>query len=67
VGGTLAGELAKSLKTGGAIVVYGAQSGQFPAFSPRDFLFRGLSSTDSGSAIGYATRHAWRSRRFTRS
>src|SRR5262249_23837450 len=23
--------------------VYGAQSGQFPAFSPRDFLFRGLS------------------------
>ena len=43
VGGTLAGELTKSLKTGGAIVVYGAQSGQFPAFSPRDFLFRGLS------------------------
>jgi NADPH:quinone reductase-like Zn-dependent oxidoreductase len=43
VGGALAGELTKTLKTGGAIVVYGAQSGQFPSFSPRDFLFRGLS------------------------
>jgi NADPH:quinone reductase-like Zn-dependent oxidoreductase len=42
VGGTPAGELAKSLKSGGSIVVYALQSGQFPAFSP-DFLFRGLS------------------------
>jgi NADPH:quinone reductase-like Zn-dependent oxidoreductase len=42
VGGTPAGELAKSLKSGGSIVVYGLQSGQFPVFSP-DFLFRGLS------------------------
>jgi NADPH:quinone reductase-like Zn-dependent oxidoreductase len=27
---------------GGSIVVYGIQSGQFPALSPRDFVFRGL-------------------------
>jgi NADPH:quinone reductase-like Zn-dependent oxidoreductase len=37
------GELAKSLKTGGSIVVYGLQSGQSPAFSLGDFVFRGLS------------------------
>jgi NADPH:quinone reductase-like Zn-dependent oxidoreductase len=43
VGGTPVGELAKSLKTGGSIVVYGLQSGQFPTFSPGDFVFRGLS------------------------
>jgi len=43
VGGTLVGELAKSLKNGGSIVCYGMQSRQFPSFSPRDFLFRGLS------------------------
>src|SRR6266403_3895236 len=43
VGGTPVGELAKSLKTGGSIVVYGMQSGQFPAISPRDFVFHGLS------------------------
>ena len=42
VGGNPAGELAKSLKSGGSIVVYGLQSGQFPVLSP-DFLFRGLS------------------------
>ena len=43
VGGTPVGELAKSLKTGGSIVVYGLQGGQFPAVSPRDFIYRGLS------------------------
>jgi NADPH:quinone reductase-like Zn-dependent oxidoreductase len=37
------GELAKSLKTGGSIVVYAMQSGQFPAISPKDFIYRGLS------------------------
>jgi NADPH:quinone reductase-like Zn-dependent oxidoreductase len=42
VGGTLVGELARSLRAGASIVVYGIQSGQFPAFSPRDFVFRGL-------------------------
>src|ERR1700737_3457123 len=42
VGGTPVGELAKSLKTGGSIVVYSLQSGQFPALSPGDFVFRGL-------------------------
>ena len=42
VGGTPVGELARSLKAGGSIVVYGIQSGQLPALSP-DFLFRGLS------------------------
>jgi len=43
VGGTPVGELAKSLKTGSSIVVYGLQGGQFPAVSPRDFIYRGLS------------------------
>jgi NADPH:quinone reductase-like Zn-dependent oxidoreductase len=42
VGGIPVGELAKSLKTGGSIVSYALESGQFPVFSP-DFLFRGLS------------------------
>jgi NADPH:quinone reductase-like Zn-dependent oxidoreductase len=43
VGGTPVGELAQSLKTGGSIVVYALQSGQFPVISPRDFIYRGLS------------------------
>ncbi len=43
VGGTPVGELAKSLKTGGSIVGYAIQSGQFPAISPYDFFYRGLS------------------------
>ena len=43
VGGTSVGELAKSLKPGGSIVVYGLQSGQFPAMPPKDFIYRGLS------------------------
>jgi NADPH:quinone reductase-like Zn-dependent oxidoreductase len=42
VGGTPVGELARSLEAGGSIVVYGIQSGQFPALSPGDFVFRGL-------------------------
>src|ERR1700737_2309814 len=41
-GGPTIGELAKSLKAGGSVVVYGLQSGQFPALSPGDFVFRGL-------------------------
>src|SRR6202158_4685589 len=36
LGGTPVGELAKSLKSGGAIVVYALQSGQFPAIPPGD-------------------------------
>ena len=43
VGGTPVGELAKSLKTGGSIVVYAMQSGQLPIISPKDFIYRGLS------------------------
>ena len=43
VGGTPVGELAKSLKAGGSIVVYAMQSGQFPAISPKDLIYRGLS------------------------
>ena len=43
VGGASVGELAKSLKSGGPIVVYAMQSGQFPAISPKDFIYRGLS------------------------
>src|SRR5437588_8111321 len=43
VGGTSVGELAKSLKPGGSIVVYALQSGQFPAISPEDLIYGGLS------------------------
>jgi NADPH:quinone reductase-like Zn-dependent oxidoreductase len=43
VGGAPVGELAKSLKPGGSIVVYGMQSGQFPAMPPKEFIYRGLS------------------------
>ena len=43
VGETAVGELAKSLKTGGSIVVYALQSGTFPAVSPKDFIYRNLS------------------------
>jgi NADPH:quinone reductase-like Zn-dependent oxidoreductase len=43
VGGTPVGELAKSLKPGGSIVVYALQSGQFPAISPGDLIYHGLS------------------------
>src|SRR5437868_10860704 len=39
LGGTPVGELAKSLKTGGSIVVYAMQSGQVPAISPRDLIY----------------------------
>jgi NADPH:quinone reductase-like Zn-dependent oxidoreductase len=43
VGGTTVGELAKSLRTGSSVVVYGIQSGQFPAMPPKEFVYRGLS------------------------
>jgi len=43
VGGTPVGELAKSLRPGGSVVVYALQSGQFPVISPKDFIYRGLS------------------------
>ena len=43
VGGTSVGELAKSLKTGGSIVVYALLSGQFPAIPAREFIYHGLS------------------------
>jgi NADPH:quinone reductase-like Zn-dependent oxidoreductase len=42
VGGAPVGELARSLKTGGSIVVYAMQGGQFPAILPKDFIYRGL-------------------------
>ena len=37
------GELAKSLKTGGSIVVYALLSGQFPTIPPKEFIYNGLS------------------------
>jgi NADPH:quinone reductase-like Zn-dependent oxidoreductase len=43
VGGAPVGELAKALKDGGSVVVYALQSGHFPALSPKDFIYRGLS------------------------
>ena len=43
VGGPAVGALARSLKTGGSIVVYALLSGQFPAISPKDLIYRDLS------------------------
>src|SRR5882672_6699634 len=43
VGGTPVGELAKALKIDGSVVVYALQSGHFPAVSPKDLIYRGLS------------------------
>ena len=43
VGGSSVGELAKSLETGGSIVVYAMQSGQLPIISPKELIYRGLS------------------------
>jgi NADPH:quinone reductase-like Zn-dependent oxidoreductase len=43
VGGIPVGELAKSLKPGGPIVVYALLGGQFPALPPKEFIYRGLS------------------------
>src|ERR1700739_2391384 len=43
VGGTPGGDVAQSLKPGGSIVVYAMQGGQFPAISPKDLIYRGLS------------------------
>ena len=37
------GELANRLKPGGSVVVYGMQSGQFPAMPPKELIYRGLS------------------------
>jgi len=43
VGGTSAGELAKSLKPAGSIVVYALQSGKFPIMPAKEFIYHGLS------------------------
>jgi NADPH:quinone reductase-like Zn-dependent oxidoreductase len=43
VGGTPVGEVARSLKAGGSVVVYALQSGQLPIISPKDLIYRGLS------------------------
>src|SRR5882762_10108986 len=43
VGGPAVGALARSLKTGGSIAVYAVLSGQFPAISPKDLIYRDLS------------------------
>lgn len=43
VGGGPVGELAKSLKIGGSVVVYALQSGQSPVVSPKDLIYRDLS------------------------
>src|SRR5882724_9731756 len=43
VGGPSVGALARSLKTGGSIVVYALLSGQLPAISPKDLIYRELS------------------------
>jgi NADPH:quinone reductase-like Zn-dependent oxidoreductase len=56
VGGTPVGELAKSLKIGGSVVVYALLSGQFPALAPRDLIYRGL--TLRGFWLGNWIRNA---------
>jgi NADPH:quinone reductase-like Zn-dependent oxidoreductase len=43
LGGSPVGDLAKSLKMGGSIVVFAMQSGQFPAVPPGDLIYRNLS------------------------
>jgi NADPH:quinone reductase-like Zn-dependent oxidoreductase len=43
VGGGVVSSLAQSLKDGGPAVSYAMQSGEFPAISPADFFYRGLS------------------------
>jgi NADPH:quinone reductase-like Zn-dependent oxidoreductase len=43
VGGASVGELAKSLRPGGSVVVYALQSGQLPAIPPKELIYRGLS------------------------
>ena len=43
VGGAPVGELAKALKPSGSVVLCALQSGHFPALSPKDFIYRGLS------------------------
>jgi len=43
VGGTPVGQLAQSVRTGGSIVCFALQSGQFPAISPGDLIYRDLS------------------------
>jgi NADPH:quinone reductase-like Zn-dependent oxidoreductase len=43
VGGGVVSSLAQSLKNGGPVVSYAMQSGEFPAISPADFFYRGLS------------------------
>src|SRR5882672_4238343 len=43
VGGAPVGELAKALKPSGSVVVCALQSGHFPAVSPKDLIYRGLS------------------------
>ena len=39
LGGSPVGELGKSLKRGGSVVIYAMDSGQIPAFSPKHFIF----------------------------
>ncbi len=67
VGGAAVGELAKSLKPGGSVVVYGLQSGQFPAMPPKEFIYRGLSLHGFWLINWIRTRRAQRSKRYTRS
>jgi NADPH:quinone reductase-like Zn-dependent oxidoreductase len=43
LGGSSVGELGKSLKRDGSVVIYAVDSGQSPAFSPQHFIFLGLS------------------------
>jgi NADPH:quinone reductase-like Zn-dependent oxidoreductase len=43
LGGAPVGELAKWLKPGGSVACYGIVDGQFPIFSPYEFIFRSLS------------------------
>src|SRR5260370_21032779 len=54
--GAPVGELAKWLKPGCSVVVYGLQSGQFPAMPPREFVYRSLSL--HGFSLTHSIRNA---------
>jgi NADPH:quinone reductase-like Zn-dependent oxidoreductase len=67
VGGTSVGELAKSLNLAARLWFTPCRVGSSRLCRPKSSSTVVLASTDSGSSIGYATRRAQRSRRFTRS
>jgi len=67
VGGTPVGDLANRSKLAARLSSTACKVGSSQPSRPKSSSTVVLASTDSGSSIGYATRPAQRSRRFTRS